>query len=215
MSRTGKNTVRASSEGCSKIEKARLAQKWVQDTDSNNAPLQKAKDYLDPSKKLKEGFYPDGINQTSWKFFCSGKFCSLNIFQVYCEILDIKWYDVIDWEAISDKLLLNINIPFNNFESSQILNPLLRWHKGAFVENQYKITKEGILIITAAGDSDYSDDTNSAPIITYPIKGDFDAEVKVKFSSRANYQRASFGVRSTLNMLYQSNMKLHRKELPK
>jgi regulation of enolase protein 1 (concanavalin A-like superfamily) len=41
--------------------------------------------------------------------------------------------------------------------------------------------------------------SNSAPLILYPFKGNFEAEVKVVFSPTQNYQIAGLGVRSAID----------------
>jgi hypothetical protein len=92
----------------------------------------------------------------------------------------------------------NISPTFISFSSpinNKNLNTGFIWYEGNSINNKYYLCEDSSVIITTIGHTDQSGDEFSAPLISYYIKGDFEAEVQVKFKSIINYQRACFGIR--------------------
>ncbi len=91
------------------------------------------------------------------------------------------------------------NISFASTDNPGELNEILIWYEGDSA-NDFNLTKEpGTLIVSAASGTDQWENINSAPTIGYPIVGDFEAQVKVKFIPTENVQAAGFGVRAPGN----------------
>jgi hypothetical protein len=86
-------------------------------------------------------------------------------------------------------------VPWIKFSISRNLDTLrqdlFKWEQGVS-QNSY-IIRNNVLKITAAPGTDAF--PNTEPRILYPISGDFEATVKVKFRSNTNYQRATLGIR--------------------
>ncbi|WP_414581464.1 GUN4 domain-containing protein [Scytonema sp. PCC 10023] len=81
------------------------------------------------------------------------------------------------------------------------MNQSFTWIPGSSPSSGYSITPPGVLSITAGGDTEiYTENKESvktAPVVTYPLNGDFEVRVKVKFNPTINNQRAGLGIRST------------------
>jgi len=88
---------------------------------------------------------------------------------------------------------------FVSSSNLSILNSNFRWQNGNLSSNEYNISTDGILVISTTGHTDQSGSEDTAPLVAYKVRGNFEAEVKVKFSSNISYQRAGFGVRSPTN----------------
>jgi regulation of enolase protein 1 (concanavalin A-like superfamily) len=79
------------------------------------------------------------------------------------------------------------------------LNSDFKWYQGDSINSKYFLLENGSLRITTIGHTNQSNDQDSAPSITYSVNGNFEAQVQIKFSSNINYQRAGFGIRSSVN----------------
>jgi len=90
-------------------------------------------------------------------------------------------------------------IPFSSSIDSSNLNSDFTWSRGNSSSSKYLLLEDGALRIITVGHTDQSDGEDSAPSISYSVKGSFEAEIQVKFSSIIRYQRAGFGIRSSVN----------------
>ena len=91
-------------------------------------------------------------------------------------------------------------ISFSSPEDPETLNELLGWQLGGSEANSYDLTlNPGALTLVGGPRTDQWSGTDSAPVISYPITGDFLAEVKVIFAPDENWQAAGIGVREIGN----------------
>lgn len=90
---------------------------------------------------------------------------------------------------------------YNFVSNPNELNPDFSWNPGTSDSN-YKRVSDRVFKITTGGNTDLYEMQNSAPTLNYPVSRDFEAEVKVKFSSKISYQRAGIGVRPLDNPSY-------------
>jgi regulation of enolase protein 1 (concanavalin A-like superfamily) len=90
-------------------------------------------------------------------------------------------------------------IPFSSPIDPSNLKSDFVWSKGNSSSSKYLLLEDGALRISTVGHTDQSNGKDSAPSISYSVKGSFEAEIQVKFSSTICYQRAGFGIRSPAN----------------
>jgi serine/threonine protein kinase len=98
--------------------------------------------------------------------------------------------------------LLKQTINFSSSNNPSNLSSDFIWNSGDSSLNKYELLSNRSLQITASGNTDLSESKNSAPNISYPLSGNFEAEIKVKFSSNIGNQRAGIGIRPPDNPLY-------------
>jgi hypothetical protein len=79
------------------------------------------------------------------------------------------------------------------------LNSNFIWCEGKSNSSHYILPKTNLLRLSTTGHTDRADAEDSAPLIAYAVKGNFEAEVKIQFKSNINYQRAGFGIRCPVN----------------
>jgi regulation of enolase protein 1 (concanavalin A-like superfamily) len=78
------------------------------------------------------------------------------------------------------------------------LNYGLGWQPGGSNANTYDLfLNPGALTIIAGTGTDQWGNTDSAPLITYPISGDFETQVKLLFTPNKSIHIAGLGVRSS------------------
>ena len=88
-------------------------------------------------------------------------------------------------------------ISFASPGDPEALNEALGWQPGGSAANSYDLTlNPGVLTLIGGPNTDQWRTTNSAPVVTYPVAGDFLAEVKVVFEPDQNWQAAGIGIRS-------------------
>jgi Ig-like domain from next to BRCA1 gene len=100
--------VRSSTEGKALILAARQSKKWSRDIKTNNEPLVMASLVIDPNWQLSaehshyDPVWADGINEGSWRRFLSGKdLIPVKVFQAYCKVLELNWYQVVDQDSLN------------------------------------------------------------------------------------------------------------------
>lgn len=83
--------------------------------------------------------------------------------------------------------------------STELNSKQFRWERGGVTNSNYDVVSNSTLRVTAASGTDRkivpSDENRQFPMIVFPIQGDFEASVKVEFSSNTSFQRALLGVR--------------------
>lgn len=94
---------------------------------------------------------------------------------------------------------IKASISFSSPIDLSELNSDFKWYQGDSINSKYFLLENGSLRITTIGHTNQSNDQDSAPSITYSVNGNFEAQVQIKFSSNINYQRAGFGIRSSVN----------------
>ena len=82
------------------------------------------------------------------------------------------------------------------FTEGDALNPAFQYVPGNNQDNAYKVYPDGVLAINGAPYTNQWGTDFSAPLITYPITGDFTTQVTVSAVPVESYHVASFGVRS-------------------
>ena len=88
-------------------------------------------------------------------------------------------------------------IPFASPSDSNALNPIFGWQPGSSEASSYDLTlNESMLTLIAGPRTDQWGPTNTAPLVAYPISGNFEAQVKAIFSPVQDPQLAGLGVRS-------------------
>jgi regulation of enolase protein 1 (concanavalin A-like superfamily) len=92
-----------------------------------------------------------------------------------------------------------ISIAFGSDDDPKILNPALLWSPGSSDQNLYKIGDDGSLAITAGPFTNYWGTDKSSPVLSYPVTGDFVAQVKVVAEPEQTFHVASLGVRSAFD----------------
>jgi regulation of enolase protein 1 (concanavalin A-like superfamily) len=92
--------------------------------------------------------------------------------------------------------LLNNQVHFESLNDPKRLNPDLKWISGEGAANFYRIDEKP-LIIHAGNETNQYAEKNTAPLVVYPIRGDFTSQVAVDFTPNQKYQVAGIGVRST------------------
>jgi Ig-like domain from next to BRCA1 gene/WD domain, G-beta repeat len=102
----------ASTQGKALIFAARQCKKWSRDTKTNHEPLVLASLVIDPSWHLSVGdshydpVWADGINEGSWRRFLGGKdLIPAKVFQAYCQVLELNWYQVVDQDNLNGEYL--------------------------------------------------------------------------------------------------------------
>jgi regulation of enolase protein 1 (concanavalin A-like superfamily) len=88
------------------------------------------------------------------------------------------------------------SILFSSSNSSLKLDSNFGWQPGGSEANSYQLLSQNALILIAGAETDYWQGTDSAPLISYRVRGDFDVRVQVEISPRKNFQLAGIGVRS-------------------
>jgi regulation of enolase protein 1 (concanavalin A-like superfamily) len=89
------------------------------------------------------------------------------------------------------------SVPFSSSNDSQKLDSRFGWQPGGSEANSYRLLSQNTLSLTAGAETDQWQGTDSAPLILYRVKGNFDVRIKVEVSPRKNFQLAGIGVRST------------------
>lgn len=89
------------------------------------------------------------------------------------------------------------NVEFASSDGS--LNSLFTWHEGDSSANSYDITSSNSVTISAISNTNQWGDVNSAPLILFPISGDFIAQVRLDVNPQQNLQGAGFGLLSMSN----------------
>jgi eukaryotic-like serine/threonine-protein kinase len=97
-------------------------------------------------------------------------------------------------------MLFSGPIPFASPNDPNTLNPLFGWQPGASPASSYDLKSQpGALRLIAGPGTNQWSRTNSLPLVLLPIKGDFDAQVKVVIHAEQEIQNAGLGVRSALD----------------
>jgi len=76
-------------------------------------------------------------------------------------------------------------------------NPALKWHQGESKTNSYELGQRPLVITAGSWTNQYSN-VSTAPMVMYPVRGDFDARVMLVFHPTED-QYAGIGIRSTVN----------------
>lgn len=89
-------------------------------------------------------------------------------------------------------------IPFASPDNLQILNPTLGWQPDGSTANDYDLESypAGLAIIAAPRTNQWGT-LDTAPLITFPFQGDFEAQVKAVCHPVPFFQLCGLGVRST------------------
>jgi len=88
-------------------------------------------------------------------------------------------------------------IPFTTLNNKDSLNSAFRWYPGSSSGSSYNLSNSDTLtLISGAGVGQWQN-TNTAPLILFPIDGDFDVQVKLKFDPWKS--QAGLGIRSSYN----------------
>jgi regulation of enolase protein 1 (concanavalin A-like superfamily) len=89
-------------------------------------------------------------------------------------------------------------VPFSAPGNPQTLNPVFGWQPGGSGANAFDLTMyPGALTLIAGADTEQYKNNDAAPLVTYPIQGNFVAQVKVIFNPVLHSQHAGLGIRST------------------
>lgn len=92
-------------------------------------------------------------------------------------------------------------IPFADPANPKNLNPIFGWQPGSAIESAYDLElNPGELTLITGAHTDQWQQTTSLPLVIYPIKGNFEAQVRVQCNPIKNYQFAGIGIRSTENV---------------
>jgi regulation of enolase protein 1 (concanavalin A-like superfamily) len=77
------------------------------------------------------------------------------------------------------------------------LNSVFRWQRGASAASTHNLrTNPGGLTLIAGPWTDQFEKINTAPSVSYPLRGDFEVQVKLVFTPKVCCQRAGIGIRS-------------------
>jgi regulation of enolase protein 1 (concanavalin A-like superfamily) len=90
-------------------------------------------------------------------------------------------------------------ISFTSLINRIYLDSNFMWSQGESNNSYYLLPENNLLRLFTIGHTDRANAEDSAPIITYAVKGNFEAEIKIQFKSNINYQRAGFGIRCPVN----------------
>lgn len=93
-------------------------------------------------------------------------------------------------------------ISFSSSDNPRALSSDFTWNSGASSDSNYELLSSELLKMKTGGNTDLYELRNSAPTLNYGVSGDFEAQVKVKFSSKISYQRAGIGIRPVDNPSY-------------
>jgi regulation of enolase protein 1 (concanavalin A-like superfamily) len=103
-------------------------------------------------------------------------------------------------ENQSSKLVSSLEkdyVPFGSTSNPDELNPALKWWKGESKDSDYKVGERSLTVTSGAWTNQVSE-VNTAPMVTYPITGDFTAQVMMVFDP-SDGQYAGLGVKSIEN----------------
>jgi regulation of enolase protein 1 (concanavalin A-like superfamily) len=99
--------------------------------------------------------------------------------------------------SLSTPTLLSGPISFGASNNPTTLNPIFGWEPGASQASSYELSGDpAVLTLIAGPNTNHWERQNSAPFIIYPIKGNFEVQVKTTISAETNYQLSGLGVRS-------------------
>ncbi len=76
------------------------------------------------------------------------------------------------------------------------LHPGITWFGGASPDSAYELHGNELEILAGAG-ADQWGDRNNAPLVLFPIEGDFTARVSLEFTAGAGWEYAGLGIRSS------------------
>ena len=89
-------------------------------------------------------------------------------------------------------------VPFVSPNNPELLNPVFGWQAGDSPTNNYDLVSfPNALTLTAAGRMDQWAGKDSAPLIFYPVIGNFETQVKVVSNPIRGSEFAALGVRSS------------------
>jgi regulation of enolase protein 1 (concanavalin A-like superfamily) len=89
------------------------------------------------------------------------------------------------------------SVSFEALDNQNTLNPEFTWYPGTSSANAYSLSRSpGALTIIAGPKTDQWMNDNSAPLMLYPIEGDFVVQVKVAFFPKRHVQGAGIGLRT-------------------
>lgn len=88
-------------------------------------------------------------------------------------------------------------IPFSSSDSPLKLDSDFGWQPGGSGANSSQLLSQNTLMIIAGADTDHWQGTDTAPLVSYRVRGNFDVRVKVEINPKRNFQLAGIGVRST------------------
>src|SRR5437870_6277247 len=101
------------------------------------------------------------------------------------------------------------SIPFS--AGKNVLNPALKWESGGLPRNDYDLSQLGELVLTAGRGSDHWKNELTAPLVAYPVTGNFEAEVKVDFNPKprcpGRRHRGAINSRSPHILAHYSNLR--------
>jgi hypothetical protein len=93
-------------------------------------------------------------------------------------------------------------IPFGSFGHPGVLNGVFGWQQGNSAINAYEVgSQSNALTLITDGHTDQWADLDTQPVISYPIEGNFETQVKVVFSPSRGHEFAALGVRSAQDHL--------------
>ena len=120
---------------------------------------------------------------------------------------DVQWtsdnygrYKITVFSGHSQRVLMSERlVPFTSPNNPAELNPVFRWSRGAS-SNSYSFTRIsdtlGLTIRAAANTGQWEAD-NSAPVVVYPVKGDFRAQIKIVSPDKSHEKQTTIlGVRA-------------------
>ncbi len=86
-------------------------------------------------------------------------------------------------------------VAFTSSNAPEQLNGAWGWFPGGSVDSTSRISNEKLTLITGPG-TDFWDDRNSAPLVEYPVTGDYQVQVRLDFDPTERWQAAGLGIRS-------------------
>lgn len=93
-------------------------------------------------------------------------------------------------------------VPFMSPGHSGLLNTAFGWQQGNSAINAYEIgSQSNVLTLITDGHTDQWAELDTQPVISYPIEGNFETQVKVVFSPSRGHEFAALGVRSAQDHL--------------
>jgi serine/threonine protein kinase len=88
-------------------------------------------------------------------------------------------------------------VPFAAPDNPNTLNPVLGWHPGGSGANSYELdASSNRLKLIADRNTDQWQRVDTAPLLVYPLAGNFEAQIKLEFNPSEIGQIAGLGVRS-------------------
>jgi len=88
-------------------------------------------------------------------------------------------------------------IPFGSSSDPNLLNTVFGWQPGNSPTNAYDLASSpNGLTLTANGHTDQWAELDSQPVISYPLEGNFETQVKLVFNPMWGHELAALGVRS-------------------